>query len=271
MTEELAKPQLHASDLRTLSMCPMRYFYRRVEGIIAPPGVALVVGSTVHRSVEHDMRTKLEEKKLADAEVLTDLAVEALKEKFKEGVALDEDEKKVGEKATRAEAEKKVVRLSLLHHDEAAPGIEPLYVERKWVIKMKGYPMDLAGQIDVQELDLSVDDAKTAGRTPPKTAADTSQQLTMYALATKVTDGKLPPKVRLHNLVDLKKPKLVTYESTRDEEDVTILLRRVQAAVQLIEKGVWFPCDPGDWCCSPRWCGYWDRCPYSKKPVSVAT
>ncbi len=265
------KPTLHASDLTTLDMCQMRYFYRRVEGIIAPPGIAALVGTSVHKSVQADMTTKIETGKLQDEDYLADLTADFLKAKWSaDGVNPEDEEiKEHGEKKAQALAVDKAVSLSGLHHVHVAPVVAPAHVERKWRLNLEGYPLDLAGTIDLQEQNLNIRDTKTGAKTLPQSDADNSTQLTMYAMAAKVCDGKLPAKLYLDNLVALKTPKAVTLETTRDEEDIRILLRRVERAIKVIEAGNFMPCDPTNWCHSPRWCGYWSRCPYARNPVSI--
>lgn len=264
-----AKPHLHATDLKTLGMCTMRYYFRRVENIIAPPGIAMVVGSSVHKSVERDMRSKMETTALAPLVELQEIAEAGVKLRFETGVAVDEKEAKVGEKVLRGKAIDKAVTLAALHHQTLAPSIEPTMVEEKWVIKMDGYPMDLEGQTDLEELNC-IRDTKTSAKSPKADAADRSDQLTMYTLARHVHRRPWPKHLYLDTLVHLKTPKPVTQRTVRDEQDIEILLRKIQAAIEFIDAGKYFPCDPGvSWWCTPASCGYWKHCPYAKKPVSV--
>ena len=58
------KPQFHATDLGMLDRCQMQFYYRRIENLIVPPAVAMVIGSATHRSVEANMRKKIETGKL---------------------------------------------------------------------------------------------------------------------------------------------------------------------------------------------------------------
>jgi len=262
------KPALHATDLRTLSMCPVRYEFRRVKGIIAPPGIAMVVGTGVHKSVEHNMRSKMETGALVGISTLSDITRDSINEAFKQGVMLPKEEAARGAKVLRGEAVDKGVTLSSLHREELAPVIKPVAVERTWRLGLEGYPMDLTGTIDLQEKD-AIRDTKTTGKTPPKDVADKSQQLTMYALGARYVDGKLPKKLHLDYLVHLKTPKAKTLTTERTEGDLDLLLRRVESAIRLIEHGSFMPCDPENWWCSAKWCGYYDQCPYVKNPVTV--
>jgi len=264
----MAKRQIHQSMLGMLERCPMQFYYRYVEGIVIPPAVAMVTGTGTHRSVERDMTRKIETGKLEDLDRLKDIAAEAVKAEFSKGVTVDDEEKERPLTELRDDSIRTAQELGALHHAELAPTLKPVAVERKWVLNLEGYPYDLGGTLDIQEAG-SIRDTKTSKKTKNQAEADNSQQLTMYALAGKVIDQKMPPALYLDNLVALKTPKLVSFPTKRDQQDLDILLRRVERAIEVIDAGKFMPCDPTNWVCSPKWCGYWTRCGFSKKPVTV--
>jgi len=272
--EEPVKPQLHQSDMDTLSKCGVRYEFRRLKGIISPPGVALLVGTAVHKAAQADLRMKLESKfqDLMPIDDMQDLAAETLKKRWEsEGCVLQDEEKLVGEKETRNQAINKAVRLAGVYHEDLAPHIMPTHVERKWVIELKGYPMDLSGQMDVQEVD-SIRDLKTGSKAPIKTMADNSQQLTVYALAAQIIDGHMPERLLLDHCIQTPKKKkayVATQQTFRTQADIQMLLNRLQCYITNIQKGAFIPANTSDWWCSPKWCGYHSICPYAKRPVSV--
>jgi hypothetical protein len=141
--------------------------------------------------------------------------------------------------------------------------------------------LDFAGEQDIVEQDgetLIVRDTKTSGKSPTKSLmdgssqpgiADDSDQLTGYALASHVIDGKLPDFMVLDYLVrtparhDLK---YIPTKTTRDMNDVQVFLNRFANAVQAYKTGVFVPAKADWWGCSEKWCAYWDRCPYAKRP-----
>jgi len=266
----MAKKQLHQSALSMLERCGMQFYYRYCENLVIPPAVAMVTGTGTHRSIEADLIKKIETGKLEDLDRLADVAAQAVKAEFEKGVVIDDEDKGRPILAVRDDSIRAAQRLGALHHGSLAPTLQPIPggVERKWVLELDGYPMDLAGTIDLQEKD-AVRDAKTSKKTKNQKEADDSEQLTMYALAVKVIDGKAPDHLYLDNLVDLKEPKLAVFPTTRNDEDMQVLLRRVERATEVIEAGKFMPCNSTEWMCSPKWCGYFARCPFSKKPVSV--
>lgn len=260
--------KLHATDLGTLARCGVQFYYRRVEGIIVPPAIALVVGKATHKAVETNMQAKLATGQMAEREAIDEIGKASVKGDFERGVTLDDDEKGVAIEKLRGQAEDKTVRLSGVHYSHLAPVIVPKFIERQWVLELPEEPMDLCGRIDLQEEDC-VRDTKTASKTPPLSVAGGSMQLTVYALAARIMDGVIPTKFTLDNLVDLKTPKAVVHETTRTMADIESLLARVKAVMRAIKAGNFIPADPTSWCCAPRWCGFWSRCPYARAPVAV--
>ncbi|MDM7994661.1 MAG: PD-(D/E)XK nuclease family protein [Acidobacteriota bacterium] len=268
---ESAKPQLHVSGLETLSKCGIQFENIYIRNLREAPGISLLVGKATHRVVEKNLRHKIQHKALLSFEEVKDTARDALVSEWNSGeVRLDEDELKLGLKAVKDQAIDKSVRLSGLHHKELAPVLNPTHVERKWCIELPGYPMDLAGTLDIQEGSASVRDTKTSAKTPSKTIADESLQLTAYALAVKVIDGIEISEVKLDYLIDIKEPKKETFSSKRDADHFKALLARVERAVKVIEKGAFFPARETDWWCSEKYCGFFRTCPYVRRPKQFA-
>lgn len=265
MTEN-KKPQLHVSGLEMLSKCGEQFRRRYIEKEKRPPGIAAIVGTSTHRSIEKNLKSKMEKGSLLSLEEIKDTARDALENNWVSGVALNDDEIKIGIKKCKAEAIDKAIRLSALHAEKKAPEIKPTHLERKWVIEIPNYPFDLVGQIDIQEGGVTIRDTKTSGKTPTKTVADESLQLTAYALAVKIIDGKAPEKVQLDYLIDTKEPSALSFGSTREDEDFQVLLHRVEAAIIIIEKGAFMPARETDWWCSEKWCGWHRVCRYVKQP-----
>ena len=259
----MPKPQIHKSMIGMFDRCPKQYEQRYVEGLRIPPASAMIVGSGVHGSAELDLRAKRDIGHLLPDDAIRDAARDSLNTAWdKEGVALDDEEKMLGEKIVKAEAMKMTIALAVLHHDDLAPRLEPLHIERPFTVELKGFPVDLSGTIDLQESNGTVRDLKTRKASPPAGLADASLDMSCYGLAAKALDGESPKMLAMDFLVKTKTPKLVTQETTRSEAAYRAFLMRVEVVSRAIESGIFPPCSPDNWCCSPRWCGYWTRCPY---------
>jgi hypothetical protein len=165
---------------------------------------------------------------------------------------------------------------------------------------------DLAGELDIREeckydandqelmsTITTIRDTKTSGKSPTKSIydqvragvplkdikpglADTSLQLSIYALAAQVTEGRIPDFVALDYLVETKKKDgsvsnryYVPTLAKRTLEDVEVDLRRIENFAQVMKTGSFTPADPTWWGCSKKWCGFWERCEFAKKPKLI--
>ena len=263
---EIQKPHLSVSAMGMLARCGEQYRRRYIEGDKLPPGIAALVGRGVDQTVTANLQAVIDGLQLLPVEQLADLARDAVNNEFSAGeVALTEEEA-ANPKAAKGSAVDKAIRLSWLHGESVAPKLKPVSVQRKWRLGIENFPFDLLGFIDVEE-EVRLRDTKTTGRTPPWDAAHTSDQLTMYAFAKRQIDGAAPRSVHLDYLVDSKRggPKSVTLDSKREDADFSVLLRRVEASANMIEKQIFLPAPQDSWVCHPRWCGYWSSCPFARR------
>jgi len=259
------KPYLSPTQLDMAAKCGLQYEYRYVHGLRIAPAVAMVIGKATHKSIEKNLRAKLETKALLKEAEVTEMAAEALKNEWAgEGVTLSEDEVAQGEKKVQGSAVDTAVSLARLHHRVLAPAIQPTHLEREVQVEIKGYPFDLKGFIDIIEPD-GIRDTKTASKAPKGDEAENSTQGKFYSLARTVLDGAPPAKFSLDYLVKTSEPKAITVTAQMDEDDHRRLLLRVAKVGEMIQKGVFTPAPHDAWYCSARWCGYWSRCPFGAK------
>lgn len=266
------KRQLHISGINMFTRCGEQFRRRYIEHEILPPGVSIIIGSATDRSVSDNLQKKLDTdlKEMLPIDVVGDIARDQAVHSF-EGreVWFSKEEIGIGLKKVVGSAIDDAVKLSKLHYTDFAPHINPTHVQREWVLSLDGYPYDLAGTIDVQEGNKAIRDTKTSGKTPVSTIADTSDQLTIYSLASYIIDGELPEEVVLDYLIRNKVPIARSFRSKRTKTDFDYILNRIQVVIEAIEKGVFIPANRDHWICTPKFCGYYEDCPYSRKPVSV--
>ena len=262
------KPQLHVSSLET--KCMEQFRRRYIEREIIPPGVALIVGTGTHKSVDANLTNKIKTGDLLTLQAVSDAARDGVSQEWdKSGVTLDPEEAALGIKTVKGMAIDKAVRLAKLHATQNAPKLTPTHVERSWALEIKGYPLDLVGRIDIQE-PTSVRDTKTSGKTPSADCAEKSIQIKAYAMAVKVLDGKMPETAHLDYLIDTAKPKSESFNHEPNEDDFRAVLNRVEVIAMAMERGVFVPIEPSHWCCSPKWCGYYATCKYIRRPKQFA-
>lgn len=285
------KPQLHVSALNTLSFCGEQFRRRYVENEKKPPGIALVVGRAVDTAVTADMNEKKRSRQLLPDEAIGDIARDSVVEEIaKDGLRAESPEEQASTLDKIAgDGIDRSVRMALTHHIHHAPKLNPKHVQRPFVITLKDFPFDLAGTWDLETEDRPRDDrerllaesnpivdifsairdTKAKKASPPMSLADDDDQLTMYAFAKRILDGKLPGRVTLDCIVDTKTPKVVALESTRTLDDLPPFVERLKVAARAITSGVFVPAKQTDFMCSPRYCGFFDTCRYVKKPKSI--
>jgi hypothetical protein len=262
---EKPKKRLSISQLEQLTKCGVAYEKRYIKHIPSPFGLSLYVGSAVDHAVTRNLEAKMQSGMLLTVNEVGEIAAQKYDREVSEAeeISLKDDEKEIGKVAAIANGQAKAIRLAKLHAIEFAPSIEPIHLQRSLFLELPGYPFDIGGVLDIQEHD-RVRDTKTAGKTPAKSVADTSDQLTVYAMLVMFNDGYIPKELTLDYLVDNKTPITKQFTTERTEEDFDVLLRRINVACQAIETGIFLPARESDWWCGPS-CGYYANCAFVKR------
>lgn len=258
------KLTIHQSTLSSISRCGMQAYYRYVEGIRSAPGVAAVAGTATHKAVEANLRSRMKNGVLLPMEAVREAAADAAREGFEQEVLLTGEEAAVGRDNLIGQTIDRVVRMAETHATLAAPNIEPTAVEQVFRLETGGR-IALEGTVDVVEASKGVlRDTKTTGKAYAADAAANSVQKDFYALMAEKS-GIAVKEFKLDVLVGT--PKKVSYQQVASPTptDHEPLLRRIDAAVRVFDSGAFMPADPNDWCCNPKWCGYWSRCPYGER------
>ena len=138
-----------------------------------------------------------------------------------------------------------------------------MLVEEAFEIETGG-DRNISGRLDLADDAGRIVDFKTAARRKSQDDADTSVQLTIYSAAHKLIKGRPATGVRLDTVIVQKtKVDRQVLESERTVHDYEAVARRVNTIVASIEAGHFPPAPPGAWWCSPKWCGYYNSCPYT--------
>lgn len=252
------KHQLHATGMESLSRCGIAYERRVLLRQRTPPSARMAIGTAVDRAVRLDLQRKIDTQALAELDEVQQAARDGLIETWDtESVILDQQDAEDG--IDKAKAIDTSVGLSGFHHAELAPSLEPTHVARPWCLDVEGIDIQVVGEIDIQEGRCAIRDTKTSAKSPVKTLADTSLQLSTYALAVRQIDGGLPEKVVLDYLVRTPArgdQKLVQLESARTEEQLQPVLERIYQMSRVIESGLFTPAPIDSWWCDPRYCPY---------------
>lgn len=254
-------PYLSASQITMYQRCPKQYEYRYIKGMTRPPKMALVVGSSVHKSIELNYGKKHKTKKPE----LKDVVLDAYSQEF-EKLKLDADkDEEQGRSKDRGYA------MATAHYDLIAPTFQPLEApELEFNVPIPGIKRKLYGFIDVIGEPVTKDkkkkrlimDNKTAKRKYERLAVELSPQLTAYEFAHRVLYGKKSDGVGIDAMVEYtRKGEAITevqrLVTTRDEMEIKRFVETAQAIDKGINAGVFPPVDDARVC---SWCGFNDLC-----------
>jgi hypothetical protein len=272
----LPKAYLSISQVNMYLRCPKQYEFRYVEDHKRPPAVPMALGSSGHAALETTHHHIVDHDKPAPTQQLLD----CFSDKWTELSALVED----WEGAKPGPIKDTGIALVRIYNETLAPTVKPQVdaqkvrgIEKKFEIDVAGVPMlgyiDLidtnasiafsdeelalmkaSGQTVPEDLRSAVVDFKFKGKSMAQAEVDGSLQMTLYSLATGIYA------IRFEQLLKTKVPKVKRATAVRTKADHLWLQRIVRDVAQAITKGVFPPCDPTAWVCSPKWCGYWRMC-----------
>jgi len=253
------------SRLTMYARCPAQYAFRYMEGLVKPPGVAMLVGSGTHTGAEVGMKHKATSGENMRPDDVRDAAVAGFDGRLGDGdVELTADEQSRGRPVVVGEARDRVAALSHFWAAAIQPGYWPMdaeSVERRFRLPIES-DLDLMGVVDLVTREGAVVDWKAGKRAVSQNEADSSLQLTAYALHHQWAAGRPPSEVQLAVIQEARETKHYVRRSSRDRTDYAILLRRIEMMKQAERAGIFPPCNPDNWWCSVRFCGYWRECPH---------
>lgn len=243
--------------------CQVQFWYRYLDGLIVPPGIAPRIGAGVHKGAEHSNRAKLTQEKREPKGVVVQAAVQGYEDALsKEGVHIPPTLAATKSKII-GQGKDQVAALTELYYDDVDPGIDPVAVEKRFEHQPDGLSLPFVGIVDwVQRGIESWSDIKTSKSRWSQSKANASIQATLYPRLIGEEYGQMPTRLRFDVLIKTKKPTYQPVETTRTREDWAILLRRANLMLSQIRAGIFQPADPDSWVCSSIWCGYFYLCPH---------
>ncbi len=242
---------ISVSQLTTWLRCPKQYEFRYLEEIKLPPRSALTRGSAGHKAWEADHWHKLQTKENLPLETVLDV------------YSSDFDTRAVGTEWQPDEDAGKIkdvgVRMVTIYHENVSKKIQPIAVEQPFEVEMDGHIVQ--GVIDLETDKGEIRDAKTAGKKKADIPVDYQLQLSIYARA-KPNAKKF---ILDTAIATEKKTEIETLTMTRADLPLRRLGNYLQAFGEALIRGYYPPTNPGNWCCSEKWCGYWNMCPFGGK------
>lgn len=259
------------SQISMHSRCQEQWRRRYVEGEIKPPGIAALVGGGMHKGAELACRHKADSGENMPADDVRDVAVAGFDARAEDGVHLGPEERSVGKQAVLGRGRDRAAAFGHYWGLVVQPVYVPLserYIEWQWSIPLPRLGLDLVGVVDLVEASPSgaepvgVVDWKTGTRKKSQRDTDTSIQLAAYSMVAEREFGR-GGTAKFDQLVDSKAgTKWHQLSTDCGRADYERLLQRIVVFIKSVKAGVFVPCDPSEWICSRRWCGYAESCKY---------
>lgn len=244
---ELPTDYLSPSQVGMYQRCAKQYEFRYVDGIIRPPSVALVEGSSYHEALELNNGQKIDSHE--------DLPPEEVVEKFSDEFSDRSKEIEDWEGEKKDAVIERGTGLLNLYMAETSPVIQPVAVEKQFTMPLhvNGETIDVTGFIDTETED-RVLDYKGVGRAKSQGDADDDLQLATYGAASGQETAEFVC------LVKTKTPKVVRVETKIDDARKQWAAKVIASVAQAISAGVFPLRSPVGWECSEKFCGYWHMC-----------
>lgn len=247
--------------INSWAMCGERVRRRWIEGDIMPPGIAARIGTGVHAGADINYSQKIKSGVDEPLSVVLDASRDGYKKALKDGVFFAPEDQ-AGARTQIEGGVDAVVSLATLYREECAPYVQPIQVENEIYLDVEGIELPFRGRLDVLDNTHALRDIKTAARKWSQGKADTAAQPTLYRELVKADTGEYPTNLIYDIFTKTKKPAYQKLETFRSQDDFDVLKLRVKAMMASINAGIFPPAEPGHWCCSQRWCGYYFSCPH---------
>lgn len=260
MDPELPTGVMSPSQFDTYRKCPKRYEYRHIYKVISPPGIAMIKGTAVHRGAEVTHRQTI----ATGSPMGLAEATQAVSDSFDQKKTDIED----WEDENPDVIKDKALKAFTVYYREAVPGIKPVKVEHTFAKKIGVVPfrgvIDLIDSVkeevvvrdgEAQPMIEVVSDLKVTGARWPEQRVRQSAQLTFYAYVENTF------RVRYDFILEQKSGiKYDQNKSIRTAHDFKLLVEDVEEIADMIKKGIFPRCDGTNWWCTPKFCGYYERC-----------
>lgn len=258
----IPKGVISPSGFGSYRICPRRYEFSYVLGIINPPGIAMVKGKTIHKGAEIVHRHTIDHKERIGLEEASQRVSDYFEKEKSDIEDWGDTDPGVFKDNTLANFQ--------IYYTTAVPLIRPVAAEKPFAMLIGVVPVrgviDLIDQVpdeyamredpEAPPPDIEVvSDLKTTKQRWSESKVNHDAQLTIYSI---VEDT---PYVRVDLLLDQKSGcKYSPLRALRDVNEKRLLIEDIEEVVDCIKKGVFPRCDPTHWACTPKFCGYYTRC-----------
>jgi hypothetical protein len=251
---------IRATEINIYIECPAKMFFQSIEKVEVPNKIALAGGTAVHNALQINYSQKIETRE----DLPTENIIDAFSDSFDEEAAnVDEADFEYEKPGTVKDS---WIDLLKIYTKEVAPRIQPVKVEQRIKVKLKGYEFGLTGRLDIfDEYDV-ITDHKTTSKPYKETPENYKLQVGgAYPLLKKAisqTDKteKPPQKARIDYLIR-KSPKNNSPHIRHIAVDIdTNYFLNVFSHVSKGIKSEVFPPNRSHIYCTKRFCKFWNEC-----------
>jgi len=222
-------------------------------GLKIPPGVAMLFGSTYHKTLEENFRNKIHTKQ--------DFPLSAAKAIFSD--EWDHNTSQINwllEPVDGGFLKDLGIGMISDYLKNTAPKRYPVAVEYEFNINFPDVESDFVGRLDFIGEGNYILEHKTANRRWPQSRADNSIQADGYAAAYLNLFGELPNQIIYDIGVKTTKSPTQTLYTTRTLDRVKEFRERILDCEKLINAEVFPRTGEDNWWCSQAFCGYYPAC-----------
>lgn len=230
---------LSNSQINLYLQCSLKYKFHYIDGLPKPfRSSGLAFGSSIHSALSW-----LHKEKMAGNGVSLDRLYRIFDADWYSQKIENEIRYKEGEDEMKLTiAGKEMLRLYLPHLNGKIRGSEvPFTVPMVDPVTGKHLGIDLEGFFDLVEADDTIVEFKTSAQTMSQKDADDHLQLTTYSYAYHMLYRRIPKLLRIVNFVKNKKPKVIPFETTRNEADHRRFFSLAAQILKGIREDIFFP------------------------------
>jgi len=238
------------SQMEMWNKCPRQWEFRYEFGIKLPPGSNFIIGGAYHEAVEHTLKQKKTTGEIITVEQALDKYSDVWDTRVREEEKIDWGDDNPGVLKDLG------TRLVGTYVVDVAPMVKPQEVE----VELR---KELDGTMVVSRLDLILDtgdivENKTSSKRYTQAQVDRDLQSSCYAwqLGHATQNG-------FHVALKQKNPEIQIMYTGRSMEDIQWWEQMGIKIIRQMRTGNAPPrpqTQPGDYHCSPEYCGYWNIC-----------
>lgn len=259
--EAEVQPEKHLShsQISAFMRCPVSYYARYILGVKSPPSASMVLGSACHKGFEKNFAAKAVSFRDLPTDAVLDIFRDYWREASKEAVFSAEKDEHPDEMMEDG--------LSMVkkYMEEVAPSIQPIAVEKKFLIKLPGVRRKILGFIDLITKSEAVIDFKTTKRLPDAEKLAKDHQLSLYSIAYRHEYGRSASLFRYDYLLRKSSKtkgrwtEIHLMPTQRNEVHEENLCRTYASVERQIDMAEYYP-NTDSFLCSAGMCGFYGEC-----------